>query len=97
VNGGRGTIVREVPAIVTPALWERDSEEAFRARRQIVRLLVKGIVIEDRREDKGPSVRITYRFDEPSERGGELCEVSRNTVSSCRPRPGVRAPAHLCR
>jgi site-specific DNA recombinase len=58
---------------------EGDSEEAFRARRQIVRLLVGGIVIEDRRKDDGPSVRITYRFDEPSERGDELCEVARNT------------------
>jgi site-specific DNA recombinase len=64
---------------------EGDSEEAFRARRQLVRLLVDGIVIEDRRKGEGPRVRITYRFDEPSEDAaaaesdGELCEVSRNT------------------
>jgi len=62
---------------------EGDSEEAFRARRQLVRLLVEGIVIEDTRKGEGPRVRITYRFDEPEdatdERGGELCEVSRNT------------------
>jgi hypothetical protein len=62
---------------------EGDSEEAFRARRQLVRLLVDTIVIEDKRKGEGPRVRITYRFDEPdgaaSERGGELCEVSRNS------------------
>jgi site-specific DNA recombinase len=62
---------------------EGDSEEAFRARRQLVRLLVDGIVIEDKRKGEGPRVRITYRFDEPDgaarEPGGELCEVSRNT------------------
>ncbi len=62
---------------------EGDSEEAFRARRQLVRLLVDGIVIEDKRKGEGPRVRITYRFDEPDgaarERGGQLCEVSRNS------------------
>ena len=50
---------------------EGDSEEAFRARHEIVRLLVDGLVYEDRRKDKGPGVRITYRFDEPSERREE--------------------------
>jgi hypothetical protein len=58
---------------------EGDSEEAFRARRQIVRLLVEGIIIEDKRKGAGLSVRVTYRFDEPSERGEDLCEASRNT------------------
>ena len=62
---------------------EGDSEEAFRARRQLVRLLVEGIIIEDKRKGAGYSVRITYRFDEPegavTNRGGGLCEVSRNT------------------
>jgi multidrug resistance efflux pump len=62
---------------------EGDSEEAFRARRQIVRLLVDGIVIEDKRKGEGSRVRITYRFDKPddavSEEGGELCEVSQNS------------------
>ena len=62
---------------------EGDSEEAFRARRQLVRLLVEGIVIEDKRKGEAPRVRITYRFDEPEdvteERSGEMCEVSRNT------------------
>jgi site-specific DNA recombinase len=63
---------------------EGDGEEAFRARRQIVRLLVEGIIIEDKRKGGEPRVRITYRFDEPSEaeaageRGEDLCEVSRN-------------------
>ena len=62
---------------------EGDSEEAFRARRQLVRLLVEGIVIEDKRKGEAPRGRITYRFYEPEgandERGGEMCEVSRNT------------------
>ncbi len=62
---------------------EGDSEEAFRARHHLVRLLVEGIVIEDKRKREAPRVRITYRFDEPEdatdERGGEMCEVSQNT------------------
>jgi site-specific DNA recombinase len=33
VNGGQGTIVREVPAIVTPALWERTSQALSENRR----------------------------------------------------------------
>jgi len=48
--------------------------------------VVEGIIIEDKRKGDEPRVRITYRFDEPSEpddaaseRGEELCEVSRNT------------------
>jgi hypothetical protein len=61
---------------------EGDSEEAFRARRQLVRLLVDGIVIEDKRKGEEPRVRITYRFDEPDdadrERDGELCKVFRS-------------------
>ena len=47
---------------------------------------MEGIIIEDKRKGDEPRVRITYRFDEPnqsddaaSERGEELCEVSRNT------------------
>jgi septal ring factor EnvC (AmiA/AmiB activator) len=62
---------------------EGDSEEAFRARRKIVRLLVEGIVIEDKRKGEAPQVRITYRFNEPEGTSdqwrGELCDVSRNT------------------
>jgi hypothetical protein len=54
------------------------SEEAFRARRQMVRLLVEGIVIEDKRKEDELRVRITYRFEELDE-SGELCEVFRNT------------------
>ena len=44
---------------------EVDSKETFRVRRQLVRLLVDGIVIEDKRKGEEPRVRITYRFDEP--------------------------------
>ena len=59
------------------------TKSALRASRQLARLLVAGIVIEDKPKGEAPRVRITYRFDEPEvtsdERGGELCEVSRNT------------------
>jgi site-specific DNA recombinase len=59
---------------------EGDSEEAFRARRQLVRLLVEGIIITDKRKgEEEPRVRITYRFDPPEQDSGDLCEVSRNT------------------
>ncbi|MCA1849440.1 MAG: hypothetical protein LC704_10755, partial [Actinobacteria bacterium] len=60
---------------------EGDSEEAFRARRQIVRLLVGGIIIEDKRKGDGPRVRITYRFEEPEETPDEMGGE-----------PGVRTP-----
>jgi hypothetical protein len=66
---------------------EGDSEEAFQARRKLVRLLVEGIIIEAKRKGKEPRVRITYRFDEPreemgaaSEGDGALCEVSRTST-----------------
>jgi hypothetical protein len=62
---------------------EGDSEEAFRARRQLVRLLVEGIVIEDKRKGKEPKVHITYKSDERDgaarEQEGDLCGVSRNS------------------
>lgn len=62
---------------------EGDSEEAFRVCRQLVRLLVDVILIEDKRKGAEPRVRITYRFGEPHgparERDGKLCEVSRNS------------------
>jgi site-specific DNA recombinase len=55
---------------------EEDTEEAFRARRQLVKLLVQSITVGKRREDGSIEVRITYRFGPPSsppaEAGGEL-------------------------
>ena len=54
---------------------EKDTEEAFRARRQLVKLLVQSITVGKRRENDGTEVRITYRFGPPSppsaEAGGE--------------------------
>jgi hypothetical protein len=54
---------------------EKDTEEAFRARRQLVKLLVQSITVGKRREDGSIEVRITYRFGPPSpppaEAGGE--------------------------
>ena len=44
---------------------EEDTEEAFRARRQLVKLLVAGISAGKRREDGSTEVRISYRFDPP--------------------------------
>ena len=40
-------------------------EEAFRARRQLVKLLVAGITAGNRREDGSAEIRITYRFGPP--------------------------------
>jgi hypothetical protein len=45
---------------------ENDTEEAFRARRQLVKLLVQSITVGKRREDGRTEVRITYRFGPPS-------------------------------
>ncbi len=54
---------------------EEDAEEAFRARRQLVKLLVQSITVGKTHEDGGIEVRITYRFGPPSppsaEAGGE--------------------------
>ena len=44
-----------------------DTEEAFRARRQLVKLLAQSITVGKRyEEDGGVEVRITYRFGPPS-------------------------------
>ncbi len=45
---------------------EEDTEEAFRARRQLVKLLVQSITVGNKHEDGGIEVRITYRFGPPS-------------------------------
>jgi chromosome segregation ATPase len=46
---------------------EEDTEEAYLARRQLVRLLVEGVTLGERREDgKSTQIRITYRFGPPS-------------------------------
>jgi|SRR5215208_3860306 len=46
---------------------EQDTEEAFRVRRQLVRLLVEGITAGERHEDGNTEIRITYRFDPPED------------------------------
>jgi site-specific DNA recombinase len=46
---------------------EQDTEEAFQARRRLVRLLVAGVSAGEKREDGTSEVRITYRFDPPDE------------------------------
>jgi hypothetical protein len=55
---------------------EEDTEEAFRARRQLVKLLVQSITVGKRHEDGSIEVQITYRFGPPSpppaEAGGQL-------------------------
>jgi hypothetical protein len=44
---------------------EEDTEEAFRARRQLVKLLVQSITVGKKHEDGSIEVRITYRFGPP--------------------------------
>jgi site-specific DNA recombinase len=44
---------------------EEDTQEAFRVRRQLVRLLVGGVTVAEKREDGSTNIRITYRFDPP--------------------------------
>ncbi len=55
---------------------EEDTEEAYRARRHLVKPLVQSITVGKKHEDGGIEVRITYRFGPPSpppaEAGGEL-------------------------
>jgi hypothetical protein len=50
---------------------EEDTEEAFRARRQLVKLLVQSITVGKKHEDGGIEVRITYRFGPPSPPPGD--------------------------
>jgi hypothetical protein len=49
---------------------EEDTEDAFRVRRQLVKLLVAGITARKRHEDGGTEVHITYRFGPPPDGGG---------------------------
>ena len=55
---------------------EKDTEEAFRVRRQLVKLLVQSITVGKKREEGGTEVRITYRFGPssppPADAGDEL-------------------------
>jgi hypothetical protein len=44
---------------------EEETEEAFCARRQLVKFLVAGITAGNRREDGSAEIRITYRFGPP--------------------------------
>jgi hypothetical protein len=55
---------------------EKDTPEAFRTRRQLVRLLVEGIKIGDKREDGNTEIRITYRFGPPASPGALVEEGS---------------------
>jgi site-specific DNA recombinase len=49
---------------------EADTDEAFQARRQLVKLLVAGITV-GRKEGGSPKIEITYRFGPPSETASE--------------------------
>lgn len=49
---------------------EADTDEAFQARRQLVKLLVAGITV-GREEGGSPKIEITYRFGPPSEAAGQ--------------------------
>ena len=49
---------------------EKDTQEVFRTRRQLVRLLVEGSKI-GKGEDWNTEIRITYRFDPPNARDSE--------------------------
>jgi hypothetical protein len=48
---------------------EDGAKEAFRVRRQLVRLLVAGITVGKKAENGETEVRITYRFGPPPESG----------------------------
>jgi hypothetical protein len=56
---------------------EEDTDEAFRVRRRLVRLLVAGISARKRQEGGGTEVSITYRFGPPpGQDGAQSDEVS---------------------
>ena len=65
---------------------EEDTEEAFRRRRQLVKLLVEGITAG--KKEGRTEVRITYRFDPPGEaQDGEAAFLSGVQNSSMNSRP----------
>ncbi len=79
---------------------EKDTEEAFHARRQLVRLLVAEITAGKRTEDGSTKVRITYRFGPPGEEGEDEGEAGepfvdgvRNSVGYFSPKPTIRSNA----
>lgn len=53
---------------------EEDTEEAFRVRRHLVKLLVQSITVGRKHEDGGIEVQITYRFGPPSPPSAEAYE-----------------------
>ena len=59
---------------------EEDTEEAFHARRQLVRLLVAEIAAGKRTEDGSTEVRITYRFGPPGGEGEDEEEAGKPFV-----------------
>jgi hypothetical protein len=48
---------------------EEDTQEAFRERKELVKLLVKSISVEKRQEDGRAEIQITYRFEPPTSSG----------------------------
>ncbi len=44
---------------------EGDTQDVFRVRRQLARLLVAGVTVANRHERSGSEVRITFRFEHP--------------------------------
>jgi site-specific DNA recombinase len=61
---------------------EEETEEAFRARRQLVKFLVAGITAGNRREDGSAEIRITYRFGPPSGASDESQDLLSGDYSS---------------
>jgi hypothetical protein len=75
---------------------EEDTPEAFRKRRQLVRLLVKGITVGEKREDGHTEIRVTYRFDPPGVAEGRDVEDGvvgdvPNSVGYFSPKPTIRS------
>jgi septal ring factor EnvC (AmiA/AmiB activator) len=61
---------------------EEETEEAFRARRQLVKFLVAGITAGNRREDGSAEIRITYRFEPPGGASDESQDLLSGDYSS---------------
>lgn len=75
---------------------EAETDEAFQARRQLVKLLVAGITV-GRKEGGSPEIEITYHFGPPSEAAGErdteeiLVGSTQNALSYSFPQTSHRA------
>ena len=82
VSTARRSLVSMDSRKTSGRLYEGDTEETFRDRRRLVRLLVAEVAAGEKREDGTSEVRITYRFDPPEGEAWVVGTVPKGTSFS---------------